>query len=667
MERGWSLRSGALLAMAVALPALAAGQAPVAEVWPWAARRLEDGRVEYAYDLTGLKAGISQARTAGEVDPEWVKSLAGKLPDAAHVVVDLSAAAFALDVSSGAEPGEPVPSLATARSGERVRAGPLDEPPGPRLLPALHPGVARVLPSVDLLAWKARLANASLLSSLEQAADEGRVGWPLGLRAFWVAVAERSLSRVKTTEGDAQEGAALLAAHVAAALERQAPLPGSLGKGLASGAATSAVFKERRGAAAGVRPLSLRAALASPAHGREARDAVLALPLPESRAGKAAALTFLLLLEGDARLSGTWEAWQAFRRDTWGAPALDVLAAWSAVVKGLGGPAAALEDFPACVAALQQAKLRSPPLVATVRTALEARLEDVGRADLVSTLQGPAEEPSADAPWLSAADAAFGALLATPDAADLPRRENSGRYRERLGQAFLATWPLPAAPAEAASSAPAEAEPPPPAARVALMVPPHLAYEPAGAFLERMAHAYGRLVALLERAPRLGTVTRTLPGGQKAGPVKAEAEALRALYRGAWLLVRATPPADPVESAALARAEAFLSGWRTDVDLQQDVRLARALPGGGAVLVHGVSRQELKVGWARLPRVESMDVDPRLGLYAERRAAQRYLLPLLVTGHLPELSRALPDRAGFQSLSDKQGRRPSAVEAALSP
>ena len=84
------------------------------------------------------------------------------------------------------------------------------------------------------------------------------------------------------------------------------------------------------------------------------------------------------------------------------------------------------------------------------------------------------------------------------------------------------------------------------------------------------------------------------------------------------------------------------------------------------MLVHGVSRQELRVGWARLPRLESVDVDPRLGLYAERRATQRYLLPILVTGHVPE-PRALPDRAGFQSLSDKRGRSPSAVEAALSP
>ena len=667
MERSGSLPFGALLAVAVAVPALAAGQAPVAEVWPWTARRLEDGRVEYAYDLTGLKAGISHARGAGEVDPDWVKSLAGKLPDTAHVVVDLSGAAFSLDVSSGAEPGEPVPSFATARSGERVRAGPLDERPGPRLLPGLHPDVARVLPSVDVLAWKARLANASLLSALEQAVDEGKVGWPMGLRAFWVTVAERSLARVKTTEGDAQEGAALLAAHVAAALERQAPLPASLGKGLASGAGSAAVLRERRAAAAGVQPTTLRAALSRAAHGLAARDAVLGLSLPESRAGKSAALTFLLLLEGDARLSGTWEAWQAFRREAWGAPSLDVLARWADVVKGLGGPAAALEEFPACVAAMQQAKLRSPPLVAPVRTVLEARLEEVGREDLVSTLQGPAPEPSAEAPWLSAADAAFGAVLATPDAADLPRRENSGRYRDRLGQAFLSTWPLSAAPAGGASGTPSEAEPPPPAARVALVVPPHLFYEPAGAFLERMAHAYARLAAWMERAPKLGAVTRTLPGGQKAGTVKAEAEALRALYRGAWLLARAAPPVGPAEAADLARAEAFLAGWRTDGDLQQDTRLARALPGGGAVLVHGVSRQELRVGWARLPRVESVDVDPRLGLYAERRATQKFLLPILVTGHVPELSRALPDRAGFQSVSDKHGRRPAAVEAALSP
>ena len=154
MRRSWGGALGMLGMLAVA-PALAAGPAPLAEVWPWTARRLSDGRVEYAYDLTGLKAGVSQSRAAGELDAEWVKSLAGKLPDTARVVVDLSGAAFSLDVSSEPERGEPVPSFATARSGERARGGPLEERPGPRLLPGLHPDVARVLPSVDMLAWKA--------------------------------------------------------------------------------------------------------------------------------------------------------------------------------------------------------------------------------------------------------------------------------------------------------------------------------------------------------------------------------------------------------------------------------------------------------------------------------------------------------------------------------
>jgi hypothetical protein len=664
MTRGWALLLGALLAGA-AVPAWAAAPAPLAEVWPWTVRRLPDGKLQYAYDLTGLKAGVSQSRAAGELDGEWVKAFAGKLPDTAHVVVDVSGARLALDVSSALEPGEPMPSFASARTGERARSGPLDARPGPRLLPALHPDVARVLPSVDLLSWKARLANASLLASLEQAVDEGRAGWPLGLRAFWMQVAERAAARAKTTEGDAQEGAALLAAHVAAALERQGALPPALGKALLAGTATAAPFKERRAAAAAVQPTSLRGALSVQGRGLAARDAVLERTLPESRAGKAAALTFLLLLEGDARLSGTWQAWEAFRAEVWGQPSLNVLAGWAEVARGMGGAAAALEDFPACVAALQRARLRSPPLVAAARTPLEARLEALGRADLVSALQGPAAEPAADAPWLVAADGAFAALLSPPDAADVPLRDGSGRYRERLGQAFLATWPLPSAPAEGAPGAvPGDASPPP-AARVALVVPPHLPYEPAGAFLERMAHAYGRLAAWMARQPSLGAVLRRLPGGQQVGSVKAEAGQLQALYRGAWLLARAAPPADAAEAAALARAEAFLDGWRTDVDLQADVRLASALPGGGAVLVHGVSRQALRVGWARLPRIDSVDVDPRLGLYPERRASQGYLLPVLVTGHVPEPC-AIPDRGALQALSEKHGRRPGAVEAALS-
>jgi hypothetical protein len=141
---------------------------------------------------------------------------------------------------------------------------------------------------------------------------------------------------------------------------------------------------------------------------------------------------------------------------------------------------------------------------------------------------------------------------------------------------------------------------------------------------------------------------------------------LRDLYRGLWLLARAAPVDSPADGAALARAQSFVQGWRDDVDLGQDVRVALPLPGAGAVLVHGVSRQELRVGWLRLPRVESVDLDPRLGVYAERRASQTYLLPLLVTGHAPEL-KVVPARKPFRVLSDKHGRRPEAVETALQP
>jgi hypothetical protein len=628
--------------------------------------------LEYAYDLTGLKAGLSGGQAGTELDAASARALADGLPETAHVVVDLSGAALSLDVASEREVGEPVPSFATALAGERVRAGPLDARPGPRLLPGLHPDVPRVLPSVDVLAWKARVGTAALLAGMAAALDSGAAGGPLGLRAFWTQVAESAARRIRLTEGDAQEGAVMLAAHVVAALERQGPVPQGVLK-LLAGEPSAPVLKERRALAASVQPSALEATFSQALHGQAARDAVLELALPESRAGKAAALTFLLLLEQDAKLRDSWAGWQGFRRRAWGASTLDVLAGWGDVVKTQGGAAASLEDFPACVAALQRARLRSPPLVATLRSPLEAQLEGLGgagsstaRGDLVHALEGIPREVAEGAAWLEAVDAAFAALVATPDAADLPRREVSGRYRERLGQALLATWPLPAVPADPPGGEVGLAEAPPAAARVALMVPPHLAYEPAGAFLERMAQAQSRLVTWLEQETRLGGAPSVRSDGSRGGTLRAEAAGLRDLYRGLWLLARAAPADSPADTAALARAQSFVQGWRDDVDLGQDVRVALPLPGAGAVLVHGVSRQELRVGWLRLPRVESVDLDPRLGVYAERRASQKYLLPLLVTGHAPGM-KGVPARKPFRALSDKHGRRPDAVEAALQP
>jgi hypothetical protein len=73
----------------------------------------------------------------------------------------------------------------------------------------------------------------------------------------------------------------------------------------------------------------------------------------------------------------------------------------------------------------------------------------------------------------------------------LAPRQRVGGNAEVLGQALLATWPLPAVPADPPQGVAGLADAPPAAARVALMVPPHVAYEPAGAFLERMARAQG--------------------------------------------------------------------------------------------------------------------------------------------------------------------------------
>ena len=98
------------------------------------------------------------------------------------------------------------------------------------------------------------------------------------------------------------------------------------------------------------------------------------------------------------------------------------------------------------------------------------------------------------------------------------RKEGARRLLGLVARAGWGVAELDPSSEGAPGAVPGDASPPP-AARVALVVPPHLPYEPAGAFLERMAHAYVRLAAWMVRQPSLGEVVRRLPGGQQVGSV----------------------------------------------------------------------------------------------------------------------------------------------------
>ncbi|MGA9526160.1 MAG: hypothetical protein WBV82_32170, partial [Myxococcaceae bacterium] len=187
-------------------PAWAAEGAAV-EVWPTRARTLEDGSVEYLFDLRPLKAGEVAIDPGPDADPAAVKAFLKSLPNETRVVSRLEKATFAIDAPGGLEGAPYAASFSGVDAGPFVAASEFDRRPVPAGVPALHPDAPKLLPSADLLLWKNDVVQDGVVAGLVLAADTGEKLVPLGRRALAERLLEAALRGYQNQTDIAKEGA----------------------------------------------------------------------------------------------------------------------------------------------------------------------------------------------------------------------------------------------------------------------------------------------------------------------------------------------------------------------------------------------------------------------------------------------------------------------------
>ncbi|MFL5318790.1 MAG: hypothetical protein ACJ790_03980 [Myxococcaceae bacterium] len=664
--------AGALAVLLAAAPAV--DSRPVAEVWPYQATRLPDGRLQLSYDLSGLKTGIMDTEAASEMDEPSLQTLAKSLPKEAKVVVE-AGGALHLEVASDREKAAPSVSFSVPQT-PLAADTPIEKGPAARVLPALHPDSPKILFSTEAALWKVRHANESIVAGLELAADEGTLGLPMGARALWQGVLKAALERA-SNDSESKEGAVLLSELVGAALKRQGvAVPAAIAKNSSMNEAVEELvskWDENPNAAA----TTLRSTFSAELKKLELRNRALSQPFPDSRAGKAAALTFLVILEKDAKLRAGYEALEKLRATLFGAPAEDVLATWKKLAGDQGGAQAASDNFPEFVALLQRSDAKMPALFAWSDAPIERQLNELGGAaqenaldDVVLQLEEDRLKPDNGdgAAWLSVMDWALAASVQSPEKSERPQRTRSRGQRARLAAAFVSAIPAPSTPADADGSEDRGSEDRRPyGLKVALKVPPQFTAEPTTGFYGRLAKAYERLEKFLAATGKAGSVSGVMEGGGKRGANnKAEAQKLKRIFRGLELVSSGAAAGAGEDKESVKAAETFVGAWKTDPDLAADVRFAGVLRGGGQLAVYGVGRQAITVSWESAPKATVQDSAKAPALVVDLSAAQRFIVPSLVTGTL-NYPGTLPDRGAFRAISDKAARQPNAVDASLQP
>jgi hypothetical protein len=644
--------------MLAGLLALALAGAPVAEAWPWAAKRLPDGTIEYAYDFTALRAssGTADAREAhGE---EAVRAFLKGLPR--EVKVRLSpGASLDLSLGRGPESRALAATFGQVFDGALETGNPLEKTPGAKLRPALHPDEPKLLVGAEQVTFEVRWLEDAALAAVETDSEWLR-------RELWLKVAERSLQRFKTTQADVREGALALAARVLAANAclDLAKLPDAV-KADAEVATAVAAEVQRLGEGADVRfappPFSWSPELTC----AWVRQRALAAPFEQSRGGSSAVLTYLLLLDQDAKLKAL-DARVRQRRDRFqGTPEVDALAAWRAALQG--SAADALDELGAFLERVPSGQRAPPGLVALASTPFSRFLGELGGAErgaawdeLASAVQDGRVKATGSA-WPEVREAALVPLVAELGKAV---QVDSG-WRDQARSTFALS--LGGAVETRAGSADGDPEVLERSElKVRLMVPPAVEVEPSGELYARQARS---LEVLAEGVSAEGLqALRGLTADGRRTDFTLVAEAKRLVLRLKSLALLATPDAkaDPKELEAARR---FVATWRAEGSSTRDVRGASASPWAmgeeraHAVIV-GVTRRELTVGFASKPRIEILGAPA--GFFADTSARQRYLVPALrtVAATAPSARRPL-ERAQVRSLVEGVQRDPSKVDTAV--
>lgn len=632
--------------------------APMADVWPFQARRLPDGAVEYGYDLTALKASSGFTEAKATHGDEAVKKFLAGLPR--QVTVKLPpGVTLSLSGGQGLELAPLATSFALTPDGPLATDNPLGRKAGARLLAPLDPRTPKVLPGAELPLWLARDLELQALAAIELDTEWMR-------RELWSKVTERALARARSSTGDTREGAFALAARVAAssACGDVSRLPPALKGDSELKTAVEAELQRFRSDGDGLVPPAPWAW--SPELGCAwLRTRMLARPLEQSRAGTAAVLVFFELLDKDPKLKALWERTRQRRDRFVGAPGDEPILAWRAATKG--DVARALEVLSEFIDALPLNGRAPPPLIAGPSTPFTKFISELSGAersaamDELSAAVGDGRvQPSGDG-WPQRREAALAPLLS--ETSKLVQIDSS--WRDRLGGAFAA---LQGSHREARRGGLDAEDEQLERTELALRlnVPPALEVEPTGLAFERSARSLEALASALT-AESLAGLKGLGPDGRRAGePLVSTARRLVPLLDG---LSQLAQPGVPTEGKQVAEARRFVATWRSDPGLSRDVRATFAAwwavgSERSHAAIAGVSRRELRVAFANPPTV-SLQGEAK-GFVLNTAVEQRYLVPVLVTlGATAPHTLPSADRTSFRTAVDAAGRDLAKLEGAL--
>ncbi len=648
-----------MISLVVAL-LLQAAPLPMSEVWPYKAKRGADGTLEYSYDLTVVKLGSGSADAKALHGDDKVSAFLKSLPRTVKVKVP-PGSPVSVGAGRALEPGPLSASFAASGEGPLEIDNPIARRPGARLRPPFDPVEPKVLAGAEMVLWQVRELEEAALVAVELETEAFR-------RELWSRVGERALSRFKQGQGDAREGAMVLAARVVAAsacLDR-ARVPAQLRADRELNTAVEAEIQRRLGDP-DVFAAPLPWAATHELTCSWVRTRAMGQPFENSRAGTAAVLLFLDALEREPKLRAKWERIRK-RRDVFlGAPVEEPVLKWQQ--SAAGDASKQLDNLSEFIESMPLAQRTPPPLISLAVSPFVNFMSELSGPERQSMLEDLAQAVSdgrvapSDATWPSARDSELVPLAATENVKGL---QFDASWRDRLVGAFALLQGLPhdgranANDLEAVSGERSELT-------IRLQVPPMLEVEPLPAVYEQASTSLERLLNALAAENLMSLHALSVEGRRSGETILADVRKLQPVLRG--LAKLAAIDLASGEGRDVAEARKYLATWRSEVALARDVRRATASPiAAGSERAHtailGVGRRELALSYASKPKA-SLE-GPKGPFELNTEAEQRYIVPVLVSASssVSPAIRAL-DRSVVRTLVDGSGRDRTRSEGAF--
>jgi len=637
------------LLVLVALPALAG---PLAELWPYEAKRLDATTLEYRYDLTALKLAGGTPDARHENGDEAVAAFLKSLPRDVKLKVKTQAPLY-LSAARGIEQAALSASFASVPDGPLASDDPLRRKVKSRVRAALDPDEPKLLPAAEMVLWRARRIEDGALAAA--ALDTDRL-----LKAWLQALSAQAIARSKNSDADSRDGANVLAARIAVALacldprRLQAPAP---------------ITAEAKSQLDELKSLeTLPAARGYWEWSDELQCAwrrwqVLGQAFAPSRGGYAAGLVLLSLVK-DPKLKAQWLKLRGRRDALFGGPKVEPLQEY--LEKAGADPDAALDDM---MPVIDRQGSTPPPALAAPRAPFAeflSGLQGAERAQAMDELAAAVAEGRVQLPHETTApvEALRQAALGAFTVAEQPKGlQFDAAWRERLHSAFCA---LQGAHRELRDTniEPSAREVVRSELRVVLQVPPWLEVEPLPDAYRRASDASARLANALA-AEGLTGATTVDPEGQGGFNAVSELKKQQAVLAGLAVI----SAHESFETPDVAAARRFLAGWRSDPLLVRDVRFASPQPVAFEgerthAIVAGVARRELAVSFAEPPAAEIVGGVP--GITVDLKAEQRYLVPVLFTlSYRAKAAQPAMKPAALRKAIDEAKRDPLQIPAVL--